>query len=614
MSTALLQELHQEVRRIYIAGSDLATGDFRLKRMLPQFEQLGERAPVFKKLAEGIAAVIAPESQETRTSAEKLQDLGLLLSSVLRTLGTTSVEGELRDTANLPHSLTTNLSFRKLAAVKEALTTTGSGRYEIVREAFEAKMFDDMRLLPHAIAALNDPYSELADLVEKKILPSYGPQIVPHLIATYDASGGRLHARKLHVIAVAGGADMNELVLEAAQSGSDEVKVSAIERLADYEQYEPVLLELSRERKKTVREATYYALAKRGSSPAITRLYEAFSGKDMDNALEAACKCDNADFTAMLVNGLELELKQASVVMEDKKKREALWSRIYNFLKALLYRQSDEIYTLLEDVITRYECYVQFGWTDLFDYAADYMEKCGTKSAMYKLYELERRDNRYLPQAFRCSHRLLSPSQLYDRYVEFVDVDVKPRSKKELEKYQKALVEAIESIVVTREYNTHSVPWMKSGSELWISSIVMIPAEQISDEWDDRWLDWFIERRAFDLVCAFARPGHAAAEEFLTGLLVKPLKQSYEFAEKMVRGLLRMKVDDHVRWEALMTLMETTRCDVIDVEVMEQLHQLPATYYERLVAVFPKHRHSSLELLEYVADRMKTDANLEEKA
>lgn len=41
MSTALLQELHQEIRRLYIAGSGLAAGDFRLKRLLPQFQQLG---------------------------------------------------------------------------------------------------------------------------------------------------------------------------------------------------------------------------------------------------------------------------------------------------------------------------------------------------------------------------------------------------------------------------------------------------------------------------------------------------------------------------------------------------------------------------------------------
>lgn len=64
MSTALLQELHQEYRRLYIAGSELAAGDFRLKRLLQQFQQFGERSPVFKRLGEGIAVLLEPGSPD----------------------------------------------------------------------------------------------------------------------------------------------------------------------------------------------------------------------------------------------------------------------------------------------------------------------------------------------------------------------------------------------------------------------------------------------------------------------------------------------------------------------------------------------------------------------
>lgn len=87
MSTALLQELHQEVNRLYIAGSELAAEDFRLKRLLPQFQQLGERAPIFKRLGEGIVAVIEPDHSEGSSSAQNLQELSVLLSSVLYTQG-----------------------------------------------------------------------------------------------------------------------------------------------------------------------------------------------------------------------------------------------------------------------------------------------------------------------------------------------------------------------------------------------------------------------------------------------------------------------------------------------------------------------------------------------
>lgn len=137
MSTALLQELHQEVKRLYIAGSELAAEDFRLKRLLPQFQQLGERAPIFKRLGEGIALVIASDPSEGSSSAQQLQDLSVLLSSVLHTQGVTSPDGELLEVQVHPLSLPTQFSYRKLSAVQLALSTRGGGRYEIIKEAYE---------------------------------------------------------------------------------------------------------------------------------------------------------------------------------------------------------------------------------------------------------------------------------------------------------------------------------------------------------------------------------------------------------------------------------------------------------------------------------------------
>ncbi|MBS5912018.1 MAG: HEAT repeat domain-containing protein, partial [Paenibacillus macerans] len=125
MSQAILFELNDEIRRLYIAGSDLASGDYRLKRLVPALQQLGERAPVFKKLAEGTASLIAEDSGAD--SARRLQDVNLLLQSVLRTQGKGSAAGETVMLHNKPVSLKTFASFRKLSAVRHALTTRGGG-------------------------------------------------------------------------------------------------------------------------------------------------------------------------------------------------------------------------------------------------------------------------------------------------------------------------------------------------------------------------------------------------------------------------------------------------------------------------------------------------------
>ena len=47
MSLALVEESSKEVRRLAIAGSTLAVGDFRLKKLIGPLEQAGAKEPVF---------------------------------------------------------------------------------------------------------------------------------------------------------------------------------------------------------------------------------------------------------------------------------------------------------------------------------------------------------------------------------------------------------------------------------------------------------------------------------------------------------------------------------------------------------------------------------------
>lgn len=132
MSTTLLQELQGELRRLYIAGSDLAAEDFRLKRLEPKLAQLGERAPVFKKLAEGVAALTGPSDPEAR--AVRLQDVSLLLNSVLSTQGATAAEAQVvteREKDNELPELTTMHSYRQLAEVQNALSESGEAAMKL---------------------------------------------------------------------------------------------------------------------------------------------------------------------------------------------------------------------------------------------------------------------------------------------------------------------------------------------------------------------------------------------------------------------------------------------------------------------------------------------------
>src|SRR5262245_20004362 len=191
----VLIQTYDEVRRLAIAGSAAAPGDFRLKKLAPQLEQAGQKAPVFAKVADAVNRLVACDE---RTSAAALLELTTLVNAILYTQGETGIDGEwtpLETTVLGP--LKTQASARVLKPLQEALTAKGSGRLEVIRDAIERGAFLDLRLIAPALTALDDSFAEIADLIATKILPLYGQGIVPELQARFDPKGRGGHVRRL---------------------------------------------------------------------------------------------------------------------------------------------------------------------------------------------------------------------------------------------------------------------------------------------------------------------------------------------------------------------------------------------------------------------------------
>src|SRR5262249_17223531 len=187
MSIPILNQTYDEVRRLAIAGSVVAPGDFRLKRLVPQLEQAGQKAPVFAKVGESVSRLIASNE---KSSAPALLELTALINAILYTQGETGFDGELAPIKTIDLGVhKTQTSARVLKPLQEALTTTGSGRLEIIRDAHERGAFHDLRLIAPTLAALDDTYSDIADFVAEKILPLYGQAIFSELEATFDSKG-----------------------------------------------------------------------------------------------------------------------------------------------------------------------------------------------------------------------------------------------------------------------------------------------------------------------------------------------------------------------------------------------------------------------------------------
>src|SRR5215813_3691857 len=94
MSIQVLIQVYDEMRRLAIAGSVVAPGDFRLKKLIAPLEQSGAKAPVFAKVADAVKKVV---DGNEKTSAATLLELSTLVNAILYTQGETGAAGDLQE-------------------------------------------------------------------------------------------------------------------------------------------------------------------------------------------------------------------------------------------------------------------------------------------------------------------------------------------------------------------------------------------------------------------------------------------------------------------------------------------------------------------------------------
>lgn len=606
MSVVLLKELYNETTRLYIAGSDLASGDFRLKRLIPQLLQAGEKAPVFKKLGEGAQELVEPSVDDARSSAVKLQELTLLLSSVLHTQGTFAPEGELHEVETVPVGLSTTKSYRRLAEVREALDTTGGGRYEIVKQAFEDGLFQDLRLVKLAIDALNDPYSDLAEYAKNEILPAYGTTILPLLRTRFNLAGGKSDARAIEVIAklCKNDDDLAE-VRHAAAEGSEAVRVAAIPYLAGREAFEADLLQWTAEGKKGVREAAYAALAHSRSEAAQARLYEAFAGKDAALAASGLAGLAESPIAAKLALDATRLLEQAVADSEsfsgDSKKMAPYRERLDAYRDAFYNKKGDELNSFFHKVLDSVASLQKLGWTGYLHDAARYVSEMPSTTVLEKLRKLEKVNANFLSYAFEMSVALLSPEEVFDHYSAY-NKGV----------YKDTLISSMEQYLVPSSWQTAPNIWNEEQDYTYITTV--LPESELERGWDDRWLLWSIERGNAVLAASLVRSSKAASGQlepdytpnYLLDALSKSSNGRYDQFSVLWEGLRRCGTDISIMRETMVASLEKQKSLPyrLDRGQFMELLNLPLSYRERLAALQLKLDSSAKKQMQYILDQM----------
>ncbi len=233
-------------------------------------------------MAQAVQAVV--ESTD-KTAAAALLDLTTLVNAILYTQGATGLAGDVRPIeTKVLGSQEKQAGARVLKPLLIALSTTGSRRLEVIRDAVDRGRFLDLRLVKPSLQAIDDSYPEIAELIADKVLPQYGEAILPELRAKFDMQGKAGHQRRLSLMHSLDPEGTRELVQQTLEGGSKELKVVAIECLGNSDDVLGFLLEQSKARAKDVRAAALGALTKLSATDAVVK--KAIAGADLELVTE----------------------------------------------------------------------------------------------------------------------------------------------------------------------------------------------------------------------------------------------------------------------------------------------------------------------------------------
>lgn len=261
MDITPITELREQLRSAAVAGTNLLSEDFRLKKAVDAFAPLKDASPVFGKIYELSGALVSGNCED---AAGTLLDALSLVDSVMTTLANVDVEGEVESlpAVEFPARII-NVPYSSLSKIINALTKPGSGQSKIIWQANRDKteLFEDYRVQPALIKGLGASSGELVDLVYK-IIEDLGKQMLPLLKKGFDPKGKKETFNRIKLIDELGGAQENDFYLENLPLTEKEAKKLLIRALRHDADNADKLIELIQTEKGAVKGEALCALAR----------------------------------------------------------------------------------------------------------------------------------------------------------------------------------------------------------------------------------------------------------------------------------------------------------------------------------------------------------------
>lgn len=546
MSMALIHEVYEEVRKLMIAGSDMVSDNFKLKKILPAMQKSGASVPVFTRVAEAMEAAINPG---TGKSAEKLLELANIVNTIVYTQGETGIQGEIEKVDCLGLSYPTNTPYRKLNPLITALTTKGSGRLEIIRSFYEQENDQDLRLIIPLIEALGDGYPEIANLAGD-ILKECGQAIIPALKKQFDLNGGKRDAKIIDLISDLAGKTEKEFYLYVIENSREEVKVSAIKALKDLPEYEDLLIELADDKKKEIRAAALSALSRMQTDSTVNCLLNAVRGKDRDIAIEPIKLNDAPKMAQMLLEEAEKSLQSIQASDMTSEQAEATVKKQVEYfitvLDCMLGKKEPEIFEFLKKCIELPTNLPQFKINNAKDTvirtaARNILALANEAAYDFLLSSINKYDNLILDYSFEAAIRSKSPEYVFEHYSPLLKKGPKSFERKEITK-------------VISYYSDFEPEY-----QIWN----YYPVHDDEIKWDQRWAKFLLELDEISTGCRLVTKGDTKCiqimleklkkhrkfgDQHLTNLILGLFQAGYEKVSDAIIEVLEFNIKDHNKY------------------------------------------------------------------
>jgi HEAT repeat protein len=294
--------LAADVERLLAAGIANAGTD-SVRRRAKTIRELGAKVPALVAIADAAERVTEPTS-----AGPALLDLLVITRQVRASLTTSAIDGTLTP---LPESgpWQTPVPVRDLQPLHEALTQSGPGRDERVKDAAARKLFGDLRLVSALMDALGGSYAPVAEAAADVGLPALGRGVLTELQSGLDLSGKAVDVRRLRAVCLIDIGVGSALCRRALDHGNSALRTEALKRLAASEgdEAEHAGLRFCGDKNRDVRVAAMSALGTGRSDAALDGLFKGLDDKESDvqlAAVEALGSVNHAAATRRLLERL----------------------------------------------------------------------------------------------------------------------------------------------------------------------------------------------------------------------------------------------------------------------------------------------------------------------